>query len=165
MPCCVLLYGAVASCCCMLLLSVPSHNCCPGAQQHLADFSTYKTSEKRAIVSKHLEMEANFNTLALRLTNHNRPAFVPANPEVWLILLACLWMHSYKLALYADSAFSPLLVGTGHLGCSYCCSSSQRGGGACPPRRAQPPNQAPAARSAPHGIVQYVDWALVAPLL
>eukprot|EP00045_Choanoeca_perplexa_P013592 m.154704 g.154704 ORF g.154704 m.154704 type:complete len:1268 (-) comp16395_c0_seq1:46-3849(-) len=57
-------------------------NTMQGAKQHLADFSTYKTSEKRAIVSKHLEMEANYNTLALRLANHNRPAYVPANPEL-----------------------------------------------------------------------------------
>eukprot|EP00730_Choanoeca_flexa_P018668 TRINITY_DN9089_c0_g1_i3.p1 TRINITY_DN9089_c0_g1~~TRINITY_DN9089_c0_g1_i3.p1 ORF type:complete len:1244 (+),score=477.40 TRINITY_DN9089_c0_g1_i3:22-3753(+) len=57
-------------------------NTMQGAKQHLDDFGTYKTQQKKAIVSKHLAMEANYNTLSLRLANHNRPVYVPANEQL-----------------------------------------------------------------------------------
>ncbi|EDQ86619.1 uncharacterized protein MONBRDRAFT_33696 [Monosiga brevicollis MX1] len=57
-------------------------NTMAGAVKHLEDFATYKTAEKKAITSLHLEMENNFKTLALRLSNHNRPAFKPADAQL-----------------------------------------------------------------------------------
>jgi hypothetical protein len=57
-------------------------NTMAGAKRRLANFQTYKSKEKRAIVTLHLEMEAQYNTLALRLTQNNRPEFVPDNREL-----------------------------------------------------------------------------------
>ena len=53
-------------------------NTMAGAQKRLADFGSYKTGLAKSIVSLQLDLEGLFNTLALRLSNHNRPPFQPA---------------------------------------------------------------------------------------
>ncbi|EGD73339.1 hypothetical protein PTSG_12249 [Salpingoeca rosetta] len=59
-------------------------NTMAGAKDRLHRFDTYKSEHKRSIVSIHLDMEATYNTLAMRLANHNRPEFVPENSELVL---------------------------------------------------------------------------------
>lgn len=55
------------------------HNTMAGAKQNLADFNTYKSTEKRQIIALQLEMLGTINTLNLRLANNKRPDFQPAS--------------------------------------------------------------------------------------
>eukprot|EP00911_Craspedida_sp_UC1_P002079 UC1_evm1s1605 len=58
-----------------------------GAVRRLSDFEKYKSDSKRAILTLLLEMEAQYSSLDLRLTNNGRPQFVPSDPKLALTAL------------------------------------------------------------------------------
>ena len=62
-------------------------NTMAGAVRRLSDFEKYKSDSKRAILTLLLEMEAQYSSLDLRLTNNGRPQFVPSDPKLALTAL------------------------------------------------------------------------------
>ena len=82
-------------------------NTMAGAKQKLENFNSYKTAEKPQIMALHFAMEEAFNTLALRLKQNSRPAFVPADPhtrlpELGARIKAVVANDSVEPALYAE---------------------------------------------------------------
>jgi hypothetical protein len=54
------------------------------AKHQLAKFTTYRSTEKRSMLSEHIKLEALFTNLATRLADNNRPSYVPRNPDLHL---------------------------------------------------------------------------------
>eukprot|EP01105_Mastigella_eilhardi_P022510 TRINITY_DN5543_c0_g1_i1.p1 TRINITY_DN5543_c0_g1~~TRINITY_DN5543_c0_g1_i1.p1 ORF type:complete len:1716 (-),score=541.94 TRINITY_DN5543_c0_g1_i1:60-5207(-) len=52
-------------------------NTMAGAEAKLADFYKYKTEDKNVLLGNQLDLEAAFNNLAMRLSHHKRPEFIP----------------------------------------------------------------------------------------
>ncbi|KAJ5080783.1 alpha-actinin-2 [Anaeramoeba ignava] len=52
-------------------------NTMAGAKLRLEKFYEYKTKEKSSLISDQLDLESNYNNLAMRLAHHKRPEFKP----------------------------------------------------------------------------------------
>lgn len=79
-------------------------NTMAGAKKRLEDFGTYMQSQKKTIITTQMEMMGNFDTLSLRLSNNNRPAFTPTDPTI-----APDALKSRIAALSAKEAVEPKL--------------------------------------------------------
>jgi len=52
-------------------------NTMAGAKKRIADFYDYKAKDKNVLLGNQLDLEATYNNLAMRLSHHKRPEFIP----------------------------------------------------------------------------------------
>eukprot|EP01114_Cavostelium_apophysatum_P006608 TRINITY_DN179_c0_g1_i1.p1 TRINITY_DN179_c0_g1~~TRINITY_DN179_c0_g1_i1.p1 ORF type:complete len:1122 (-),score=548.09 TRINITY_DN179_c0_g1_i1:91-3456(-) len=52
-------------------------NTMAGAKKKIADFYNYKTNDKNVLLANQLDLEALYNNLAMKLSHHKRPEFIP----------------------------------------------------------------------------------------